>query len=201
MKYLVGANSSLHAEFFRKFGVTHRVLPFGRPIRPVKDHKNRPAQWASTSAVHFFRIHTPDKRGRSHRSTTQHRSALVRAPVSVLRYIRENSFLFPIDMKFSSCYNKVNMKKTSFIVEVIVSCIFTNPCSVPDMANIRNAFCQRTNSTIIGHPCPITIHSILNCSPCLTPNSPFSSKNYRTIALTLSVLSATLLFAAACVSA
>ena len=38
------ANSSLHAEFFRKFGVTHRVLPFGRPIRPVKDHKNRPAQ-------------------------------------------------------------------------------------------------------------------------------------------------------------
>ena len=29
----------------------------------------------------------------------------------------------------------------------------------------------------------------------------FSSKNYRTIALTLSVLSATLLFAAACVSA
>ena len=48
---------------------------------------------------------------------------------------------------------------------------------------------------------PITIHSILNCSPCLTPNSPFSSKNYRTIALTLSVLSATLLFAAACVSA
>lgn len=53
------------------------------------------------------------------------------------------------------------MKKTSFIVEVIVCCIFTNPCSVPDMANIRNAFCQRTNSTIIGHPCPITIHSIL----------------------------------------
>ena len=35
----------------------------------------------------------------------------------------------------------------------------------------------------------------------LKPNSPFSSKNYRTIALTLSVLSATLLFAAACVSA
>ena len=67
--------------------------------------------------------------------------------------------------------------------------------------NIRHAFCQRTNSTIIGHPCPITIHSILNFLPCLTPNSPFSSKNYRTIALTLSVLSATLLFAAACVSA
>ena len=60
-------------------------------------------------------------------------------------------------MKFSSCYNKGNMKKTSFLVKVIVCCIFTNPCSVPDMANIRNTFCQRTNSTIIGHPCPITM--------------------------------------------
>ena len=46
-------------------------------------------------------------------------------------------------MKFSSCYNKGNMKKTSFLVEVIVCCIFTNPCSVPDMANIRNDFLSK----------------------------------------------------------
>ena len=37
-------------------------------------------------------------------------------------------------MKFSSYYNKGNMKKTSFLVKVIVCCIFTNACSVPDMA-------------------------------------------------------------------
>ena len=43
-------------------------------------------------------------------------------------------------MKFSSCYNKGNMKKTSFIVEVIVCCIFTNPCSVPDMATSGTLF-------------------------------------------------------------
>ena len=37
-------------------------------------------------------------------------------------------------MKFSSYYNKGNMKKTSFLVKVIVCCIFTNLCFVPDMA-------------------------------------------------------------------
>ena len=35
------------------------------------------------------------------------------------------------------------MKKTLFLVEVIVCCIFTNPCSVPDMANIRNDFLSK----------------------------------------------------------
>ena len=38
-------------------------------------------------------------------------------------------------MKFSSYYNKGNMKK-----KVIVCCIFTNPCSVPDMATSGTLF-------------------------------------------------------------